>query len=312
MSTKKALALAFFLTLGFIGSIVLGLFLFAGLFSSSELTTRDRIAVLEVYGPIANTGRGDFFSGRGASAEELIPLIRRVSREDQYRALVLNIDTPGGSAAGSQSIYHELMRFKEESGKPIVAILGDSATSGGYYVASAADHIMAHPATLTGSIGVIMEIGNYEGLYEKLGIDFQVFKGGEYKDLGHHGRSITEEEGRILQHLIDEIHEQFIAAVVEGRGMDDEMIRSLSTGEIFSGSQAYELNLVDELGNYYDAIDRAAALAGLQDPYVDNLSKSRYSLWYSILDIVSSFAQEKRLIPFLDDLNPLDTIKIFF
>lgn len=312
MTNKKAVALAVFLTLGLIGSLFLGLFLFAGFFSSTDISGRERIAVLEVYGPIVNTGRGDIFSGRGATAEELIPLIRKVSRDNQYKALVLKIDTPGGSAAGSQSIYQELIRFKEESGKPIIATLGDYATSGGYYIASAADRIMAHPATLTGSIGVIIEIGNYEGLYETLGIDFQIFKGGEFKDLGHHGRSITEEESRILQHLTDTIYEQFIADVVEGRGMDEETIRDLATGEIFSGSQAYELNLVDELGNYYDAIHRAATMAGLEDPPVDNLSRSRYSLWYPFLDIGDYLTQDTSLLSIFHYLNPLDTIRLIF
>lgn len=311
METKKVVALVAFLTIGIVGLMIVVLFLFVGLITPSEVIG-ERVAVIEVYGPITNTGGVDIFGGIGASADRLIPLIREVKTNNQYKALILKIDTPGGSAAGSQSIYRELMRLKEETDKPIIATMGDSATSGGYYIASAAHHIMANPATLTGSIGVIMEVGNFEGLYEKLGIDFEVFKGGEYKDLGNPNRSITQEESIILQDLTDDIYEQFIAAVAEGRGMDDESVRSLATGEIFSGRKAYQMELVDELGNYYDAIDRASQMAGLDDPYVENLSKVRYGLWYSLLHTLGNLSKDYSLFSFMDTISPLDTIRVLF
>lgn len=309
MKTKKAVALASFLTLGLLFFLVAGIFLMTGLITRTEVGGH-RVAVIEIYGPIANTGSFDFLGGRRATAEEIIPLIQKVNKNPQYKALLLKIDSPGGSAAGSQSIFQELMRFKKETGKPVIASLGDTATSGGYYIASAADYIMASPATLTGSIGVIIETGNFQGLYEMLGIEYEVITGGEFKDLGHHGRALTPEERNILQNLITEIYEQFIAAVVEGRGLEESIIRELATGEIFSGSQALKLQLVDELGNFQDAITVAAEMAGLTDPVVETISRERYGFFSPLFQLWSQFSILHAPLAIYPRPNPLENIQI--
>lgn len=311
MKTKKAVALASFLTLGVLFFLVLGFFLMAELLSRTEITG-ERIAVIEVYGPIANTGSFDILGGRRATADDIIPLIQKVSKNPQYRALLLKIDSPGGSAAGSQSIFTELIRFKEETDKPIIVSLGDMATSGGYYIASAADYIMASPATLTGSIGVIIEVGNFEGLYEKLGIEYEVITGGDFKDIGHHGRSLTDEERQILQGLTDEIYDQFIAAVVKGRGLEEAAVRDLATGELFSGSQALKLQLVDDLGNYQDAISVASQMAGIKDPLVENISRERYGIFSPLLHLMRHLPFLHQSVAFYPSQNPLDNIHILY
>ncbi len=175
---------------------------------------------------------------------------------------MLRVDSPGGAVAPSQEIYAEVKRAVEN--KKVVTSMGAVAASGGYYVAAPSSKIMANPGTITGSIGVIMEIPNFEGLMDKVGIKTTVVKSGKYKDMASAMRELTPEERRLLQGVMDDVHEQFIQAVAEGRGMTFEDVAKLSDGRIFSGRQAKELGLVDELGSLEDAIDFTAELAGIE------------------------------------------------
>ena len=143
------------------------------------------------------------------------------------------------------------------------------AASGGYYISTKADKIVALPGTLTGSIGVISQIPNVEGLYEKLGIKMQTFKGGKYKDMYSGLRELTPEEAEIMQRMTDEYYEQFVEVVAEGRGLSNEDVRSLATGQLYTGTEAQRLGLVDELGGLDTAIDLAAGLAGVEAPEVE-------------------------------------------
>lgn len=220
------------------------------------------VAVIFVEGIITGgRSQGDWF-GVSAGSHTIMEQLRRAREDSEVRAVVLRINSPGGSAAASQEISQEIMRLKE-TGKPVVASMGDAAASGGYWIAASADAIVANPATITGSIGVIMELQNWQELYDKIGIDFNIIKSGPHKDMGSSARELTAEERDILQGMVDDIHRQFVTVVAEGRNMPREEVQKLADGRIFTGQQAYELGLVDHLGNYYDAIDVAAELAGI-------------------------------------------------
>jgi protease-4 len=181
------------------------------------------------------------------------------------RAVVMRINSPGGVVGPTQEIHDSLMRLRE-AGKPVVASLGSVAASGGYYVAVAADRIYANPGTLTGSIGVIMQMANLENLMKKVGVDYVVVKAGQFKDIGNVSRQMTLEERRVLQSLLDDVHGQFIGAVAAGRGLEQRAVLGFADGRIFSGAQAKGLKMVDELGGLEEAINTAATLAGLEVP----------------------------------------------
>ena len=177
-------------------------------------------------------------------------------------ALVFRIDSPGGGVVASQEIYSRMLELKE-TGMPIVVSMGAVAASGGYYIASPADSIIANPGTITGSIGVIMSFTNLEGLFEKIGMDFEVVKSGEYKDVGSWSREMTAAERELLQATVDDIHSQFVEAVAANRDLDLGAVESLADGRIFSGRQAVEVGLVDGLGTLEEAIAVAGRMAGI-------------------------------------------------
>jgi protease-4 len=178
-------------------------------------------------------------------------------------ALVLRIDSPGGGVVASQEIYSRIRELKE-TGIPIVVSMGAVAASGGYYIAAPADSIIANPGTITGSIGVIMSFTNLEGLFDKIGMDFEVVKSGEYKDVGSWSREMTESEREFLQATVDDIHAQFVEAVAANRNMERSQVELLADGRIFSGRQALEVGLVDGLGTLDEAIAVAGRMAGIR------------------------------------------------
>ena len=197
------------------------------------------------------------------------------------RAVVVRINSPGGVVAPTQEIHDALMRLRE-AGKPVVASLGSVAASGGYYVAVAADRIYANPGTLTGSIGVIMQMANLENLMKKVGVDYVVVKAGQFKDIGNFSRPMSADERRVLQALLDDVHAQFIGAVAAGRKLEHAQVVQFADGRVFSGTQAKGLKMVDEMGGLEDAIDAAAKLAGLPTPPAVILPRKSFSL----LDLV--------------------------
>lgn len=233
------------------------------------------IGVIYINGAIAGGSSADGLFGSSVGADDIIAQLQEAQRDDQVKAVVIRLNTPGGSAAASEEIGHEVQRLRE-AGKVVVASMGDLAASGGYWIASVTDHIVASPATITGSIGVIMQVANVEGLYEKLGIRVDTIKSGEHKDIGSSTREMTETERELLQDLIDDMYDQFVTVVATGRNLPRERVLELADGRIFSGRQALELGLVDSLGNYQDAIAKAAELAGLADDYqVKDLRRPR-------------------------------------
>jgi protease-4 len=230
------------------------------------------VGVIEVRGVIDND-------------EETIEAIRRFAKSDQVRAVILRVESPGGAVTPSQEIYRELLRLREK--KPVIASLGEVAASGGYYIASACSVIVANPGTITGSIGVIMgTLYNVQGLLEKLGVKGTVVKAGTYKDLGSSLREITVEERQILKAMLDDVHRQFIVAVATGRKMDEAVVRSLADGRVYSGEQAQRLGLVDQLGNFQDAVALAAEKAGITgEPRVIHAETRQRGWWQQLFTL---------------------------
>lgn len=214
-----------------------------------KLQLGEKVAVVRVSGIILDS-------------TSVIEELKEYSNDRSVKAIVLRVDSPGGGVAPSQEIYEEILKIKEK--KKVVVSMGSVAASGGYYISAPADVIVANAGTLTGSIGVIMEIPNVSGLMEKIGVETQVVKSGRHKDMASVFKSLTPEEKEILQTVLDDVHDQFIEAVSEARGMEYEVVRKLSDGRIFTGRMAKELGLVDELGNLEDAIMLAGKLAGIK------------------------------------------------
>ncbi len=198
-----------------------------------------------------------------AEPEEILADLTRFRQDDGIKAVLLRIDSPGGAVGASQEIFQEVRRTDRQ--KPVVASMASIGASGGYYAALGAREIFANPGTLTGSMGVIVKFANLEELYDKIGYRSEVIKSGKLKDIGSSDRPMTEEERIFLQGLIDSVHGQFVRDVAESRGLAEEEVRKLADGRIFSGEQALDRGLVDRLGNFTEAVQRLAELAGL-DP----------------------------------------------
>jgi protease-4 len=211
----------------------------------------EKIGVVEI--------RGMLVESRGVLED-----LKRFREDDEIRAIVLRIDSPGGTVGPAQEIYREVQRTRET--KKVVASMGTVAASGGYYAAAAADGIMANPGTITGSIGVILEFTNFQQLFEKIGLAPVVVKSGEYKDIGSPAREMTPGERRILEDFARKIHRQFIRDVAAGRPLEPDRVEALADGRIFTGEESREAGLVDRLGNLEDALAWAGELAGVEGP----------------------------------------------
>jgi len=197
------------------------------------------------------------------SSEEYVRELRTLRENEAIAGVILRVDSPGGAVAPSQEIYEEVK--KAVAKKKVVVSMGSLAASGGYYISAPATKIIANPGTLTGSIGVIMEVPNVEGLMNKIGIKTEVIKSGKNKDIASAFRTMSKEERELLQGVMDNVHEQFMKAVSEGRKIKMEDLRKIADGRVFTGEQAITYGLVDELGTLEDALKTAANLAGLKE-----------------------------------------------
>ena len=234
-----------------------------------------KIVVIPLSGPI--TTAGSLLSPGSTITPGLVrDYLARAEKDTAVKAIVLRIESPGGEIAPSQEILWEIEEVKEA--KPVVVSMGGTAASGGYYISTKADKIVALPTTMTGSIGVISQVMNVEGLLEKLGIEVETFKGGKYKDMYSGFREMTPEEEEIMQGMIDEYYEQFIDVVAEGRGLGKEEVRDLATGQIYTGTAAKELGLVDALGGLDTATELAMELAGIEAARVEYYQPARITL----------------------------------
>ena len=224
----------------------------------------NRIAIIEVDGFIGASDSG-LLSWGGTTVADIKEKLDRAAKDGSVRVVVVRINSPGGEATASDMIHQELRRFREESGKPVVAHFMGLAASGGYYVGVAADHIVASPTTVTGSVGVIMQFINIEGLYGKIGLRSEVIKSGDKKDIGSPQRAMTEQERKLLQAIGRSLHERFVAAVREGRpAMSDEDFAAISDGRILTAQQAADLKMIDQIGYLPDALEQARRLAGIE------------------------------------------------
>jgi len=216
---------------------------------SHKMPLGEKVAVVRVTGVIIDSA-------------SVIEELKEYSKDASVKAIVLRVDSPGGAVAPSQEIHEEVIKAKQK--KKVIVSMGTVAASGGYYISAPADKIMANAGTLTGSIGVIMELPNLEGLMKKIGVETQIVKSGRHKDMASVFRSLTPEEKQILQAVLDDVHSQFINAVSEGRGIKLENVKTIADGRIFTGRMAKDMGLVDELGNLQDAIMLAGKLAGIK------------------------------------------------
>jgi protease-4 len=228
----------------------------------SKASRSSKIAIIYVEGVIlGGRGQSTVLMEQGGT-DQVIKQIHQARDDESVKAVVLRINSPGGSAAASQEVGEELKKLRAQ-GKVVVTSMGDVAASGGYWLAACTDKIYANPTTMTGSIGVYMPYANWEELYKKIGIYQEKIKSGPHKDILSPERQMTDEERGIIQIMVDDIYNQFVDVVSEGRKMDKEQVRKLADGRIYTGNQAKQLGLVDELGNMYDAIDGASQLAGI-------------------------------------------------
>ena len=225
----------------------------------------ERVAVVRIEGVIVDS-------------RDAIEELRKFREHPGVKAIVLRIDSPGGGVVASQEIYSEVLKTRTDGKVKVVASMGNLAASGGYYIAAATDKIVANPGTLTGSIGVIMELANVRGLMEKVGVQSVVIKSGKHKDLASPFRTMSAEDRALLQGVLDDVHDQFIQAVAAGRAMKVNQVRDLADGRVFTGRQARTAKLVDELGDLQDAIKLAGKMGGIAgEPRVVETRK-RFSL----------------------------------
>ena len=271
------------------------------------------VSLLLLFGLAFSLGRWQRFGGSKVAlitvegvildSKEIIEQLEKHRTNPTVKAIVLRINSPGGGVSPSQEIYEELIKTRQVDKKPLVASMGSLAASGGYYIASAADVIVANPGSITGSIGVLIQVPNISGLLQKIGVKSMVVKSGEHKDLASPTREMTEAERQILQRLLNDVHDQFIDVVSRTRKLDRKKVEALADGRIFSGREAQALGLVDQLGNLQDALDRAASLAGIPGkPTVIQERKRRFFL----LELLN------RVAPFNIDLpaGPLSTLSV--
>lgn len=224
----------------------------------------EAVALVNLEGQIVGgRGGGPSIFGQAPGTDLLLQQLREIRKDDQVKGVLFRINSPGGSSAASQEVYEEVQKIRQ-SGKVVVVSMGDVAASGGYWIACAADKIVANPSTMTGSIGVIVPLQNMRELFDKIGIEPEVIKSGKHKDMGSNSRPMTEEERKIFQAMVDDIYDQFVDVVATGRKMPREKVIPLADGRVFTGRQAQELGLVDELGNYYDALDLLTKLAQIK------------------------------------------------
>jgi protease IV len=227
---------------------------------------KDKVLMIDVEGMISSTVDGGLLSREKNAVSRVFERLERAGRDPLVKAVILRLDTPGGEVTASDIIYHEILRFKERTGKPVVGLMMAVAASGGYYIASACDVIMAHPSTLTGSIGVISVFPSLESLMGKVGVKVNIIKSGAAKDSGSPFRDMTDEERALFQGIIDEYYEIFLGVVARGRKdrIPDDELRRIADGRVYTAQQALKLGLIDAVGYFDDAFRKARELSSLK------------------------------------------------
>jgi len=293
---KKSVVLLLILIVGV--SMLVGLFITPGL--NNKKIEGEKLAVIYVEGMIVG-GRGQvgLFS-EGGGTDHLIRQLHTARDDSSVKAVVLRINSPGGTVPASQEVGEELKKLRA-AGKPVITSMADMAASGGYWLAACTDKIYANPATITGSLGVYVPYSNLEELYKKIGVRQEKIKSGPHKDILSPDRQLTEEERAIIQAMVDDMYNQFIEVIAQGRGLDPAAVRELADGRIYTGRQAKELGLVDELGNMYDAIDGAAAMVGIQGK-PEIVEYGKMSVIEGLLGARSSLNPEQMLLKHVKEM----------
>lgn len=289
----------------FLGLFVLFIFsggcfflgIFAGSFGSTGqggigiAATANSIYVIDLEGTISGTESTGLLGQATVTPEYMIEQFVAAEKNPGVRAILIRVNSGGGSSAASQEIFEELKKVK----KPVVVSIGDVCASGAYYISCAADRIVANRSSAVGSIGVILQVPNFEELYEKLGIEYTTIKQGKYKDAGSTDRPLTEEEKDLLEEQTFRIYEQFIQDVAETRDLPVEKVREIATGWVYLGTEAKEIGLVDMIGTYKDAERIAAELGGIMGE--PNILKQQQ---FSFFDILMGYYLGKGVRSILD------------
>ena len=268
---------------------LLGLILLGG---GDLLAGRNQVAVVEVEGLIVDAG-------------SVVQEIEEHAESASVRAIVVRVQSPGGVVAPTQEIFGAIRRARDK-GKPVVASLGAVAASGGYYLAAATNHIVANPGSLTGSIGVIIQLAEIESLLKKVGVRYEIVKAGRFKDVGNIARPMSEEERQVLQALVDDMYDQFVTAVAESRGLDRARVLALADGRVYSGRRAKELGLVDSLGGLEEAVQKAGELAGI--PGKPKLVRPRRP--FRLIDLLDWLSTRSPLGALLGPVGPVTTLPL--
>lgn len=234
---------------------------------------KDRILQLNVNGVIMSGVTGGALGPAATSSDEIRNKLDQAMRDDTVKGIVVRVDSPGGDVVASDEIYRKLLQVKEKKGLPIVFSFGSTAASGGYYIATAGDKIVSNPLTVTGSIGVIMTSYNFSELADKVGVQEVIIKSGDLKDMGSSMRAMTEEEREVLKTMVGESYDRFVEVIATGRGIAEDDVRALADGRIYTGQQALELQLVDEMGTFEDAVAETEKLAGITNATIINYEK---------------------------------------
>lgn len=319
MNTKRWLAIAaavllLFVSIGFqlVTAALSGAFNFEETFDevlneSFETTIVEgdldkRIAVLSLDGVIQDTGQEGFFGGD--PYQELLTSIDRAATDDSVEAVILKVDSPGGGVVESAEIHRQLVELKDEYKKPLYVSMGNTAASGGYYVAAPADKIYADPATITGSIGVIMQSINFGKFAKKHGVEFDTITSGKHKDIMSPTRDMTDEEEDILQSMIDEMYNDFVKVIVDGRGMEESKVRELADGRVYTGKQAKENKLIDEVGSFEDALFDLQETEGLESAQVFEYGEKQVFFSGFLMNAENLFkSEENQLIELITSLG---------
>lgn len=248
----------------------------------------DKVGIVEINGIIKDS-------------DEILRQIADFGQDGRIKAIIIRIDSPGGAVGPSQEIYSEILKVKKK--KTVVASIGTLGASGGYYIASAATKIVANPGSITGSIGVVIQFFNFHQLLGKIGVKGNVIKSGEYKDVGSPLRDMTPEERQIMQSVIDDVHTQFVEAVAKARNLKKEDVARIADGRIITGRHAKDLKLVDELGNFNDAVELTKKTADIKgEPKLVYARKKKSAL----RELLSGFTEgdsKTRLLMLLSDIR---------
>ncbi len=257
---------------------------------------KDKILIIDVSGILGTTLRYGLLEREGDILSQVYHRLQLAAEDPHVRGIILRVDTPGGEVTASDILYSEIVKFRERTTKPVVTLMMGMATSGGYYVASASDYIIAHPSTITGSIGVISIFPNLKELFSKIGVEVNVIKSGELKDSGSTFRDMTDEEKALFQAVIDELYQKFLDVVCDGRdnAFSLDELRTIADGRIYTAQQALKLKLIDEIGYFDAALEKVKTLARVRDVKVITYTyypKKKTNLYAKSLDAPTVFEE---------------------